>query len=538
MVTVSELLDYDFFNNVDVLTDDVQLLDSPVNSVVMSEVPDIETFVQPGVLVITTAMVYRDKPEELLKLIRSLKRVRSVGLGFKVGRFFDEVPEEVIRYANELNFTILEIPQDMFLVDFVHEALNIIQGTDDLAFSLELQKQISALIFKEASLQTILDRLAAFLGTSLLLVSPYYSYITVSRNGDFDGTTDYIQRIIEAVRDNHIVREVSLGIHVEDIEDKEQYIQVKVLPLSSYQYRNHYLVFLHPEKLSPLISAFTFEQVAVSMSFAIYKERKESETKYAIESEYYRRLLNVDEVLGAKIDKHNLKYGVKNSDFYQVIRLEDRHKDRYEKQPLIYHERLELLSEWFREYRHKYFEDALIYEDIGLGGVYIILQSYVKKLNSLLNNIAGCVQRDLSIEIYFSLGNPYTYISQLSLSYNEANIVYDAVNKHQDFQTVNYLDSNGFYHLFGKVDADSIRYYCQAVLKDLAYPEKEQMIELRNTLKTYLDYQCEISTTAKQLFVHRNTVIYRILKCEEMLGYEVNTPKSSLNLRLAIELSS
>ena len=115
--------------------------------------------------------------------------------------------------------------------------------------------------------------------------------------------------------------------------------------------------------------------------------------------------------------------------------------------------------------------------------------------------------------------------------------MYDELQKRAAHDIVNYLDNNVFYHLFSEVNSDVVKYYCQSVLKELAYPKDKQLIELRNTLKTYLGNQCEISTTAKELFVHRNTVIYRIQKCEKMLEYSVSTPRNSLNIRLALELS-
>ena len=77
----------------------------------------------------------------------------------------------------------------------------------------------------------------------------------------------------------------------------------------------------------------------------------------------------------------------------------------------------------------------------------------------------------------------------------------------------------------------------RSILKDFAYPKDQYNLDLRNTLKVYLDNQCEISNTAKKMFIHRNTVIYRIERCEEVLGMKINTPENSMNLRIALALS-
>ena len=54
---------------------------------------------------------------------------------------------------------------------------------------------------------------------------------------------------------------------------------------------------------------------------------------------------------------------------------------------------------------------------------------------------------------------------------------------------------------------------------------------------TYLDQQCEITKTAEMLFIHRNTVKYRIKKCEELLNNNIDHPEFSLQLRVALFLS-
>ena len=98
-------------------------------------------------------------------------------------------------------------------------------------------------------------------------------------------------------------------------------------------------------------------------------------------------------------------------------------------------------------------------------------------------------------------------------------------------------ENKGVFHLFNNLEYNDVRFFCQTALKDLAYPEEASLIELRKTLHVYLNSQCEIARTAGTLFVHRNTVKYRIQRIEEILGLTVNTPEDSLNLRLALELS-
>ncbi|MER2060475.1 MAG: helix-turn-helix domain-containing protein, partial [Niallia sp.] len=66
--------------------------------------------------------------------------------------------------------------------------------------------------------------------------------------------------------------------------------------------------------------------------------------------------------------------------------------------------------------------------------------------------------------------------------------------------------------------------------------EEEQI--LLNTLSVYLETHCQISETAKRLYVHRNTVIYRLEKCEELLGKSLKDPETTFHLRFAFRIKS
>ena len=69
------------------------------------------------------------------------------------------------------------------------------------------------------------------------------------------------------------------------------------------------------------------------------------------------------------------------------------------------------------------------------------------------------------------------------------------------------------------------------------HQQDEEQI-LLNTLSVYLETHCQISETAKRLYVHRNTVIYRLEKCEELLGKSLKDPETTFHLRFAFRIKS
>jgi len=90
----------------------------------------------------------------------------------------------------------------------------------------------------------------------------------------------------------------------------------------------------------------------------------------------------------------------------------------------------------------------------------------------------------------------------------------------------------------GKKVEKALKALYENTLKSIAYPKTKEEQELVKTIQVYLDAQCEYSETSRKLFVHRNTVKYRIEKTEELLNCSLRDPADSLRIRVALIIGS
>lgn len=67
------------------------------------------------------------------------------------------------------------------------------------------------------------------------------------------------------------------------------------------------------------------------------------------------------------------------------------------------------------------------------------------------------------------------------------------------------------------------------------YDEKNNT-ELCQTVKTFLRQGCRASQTARVMIVHRNTLLYRLQKAQEIGGFDLGDPDDAFLLRLSFEL--
>lgn len=63
--------------------------------------------------------------------------------------------------------------------------------------------------------------------------------------------------------------------------------------------------------------------------------------------------------------------------------------------------------------------------------------------------------------------------------------------------------------------------YCNSVVGVLIESDKKSNTEYMLTVKTYLENNNNLVATANQLFIHRNTLINRIKKIEELIGKDL-----------------
>lgn len=66
--------------------------------------------------------------------------------------------------------------------------------------------------------------------------------------------------------------------------------------------------------------------------------------------------------------------------------------------------------------------------------------------------------------------------------------------------------------------------------------DQENDTEFLKTLDVYLQENANIANTAKRLYVHRNTVKYRIKRIQELLGKDIQEVNVQFNLRLAYKI--
>jgi hypothetical protein len=76
------------------------------------------------------------------------------------------------------------------------------------------------------------------------------------------------------------------------------------------------------------------------------------------------------------------------------------------------------------------------------------------------------------------------------------------------------------------------------LIEHIYVPLSDQAPELLQTLATYLDNGRSLEATARELFVHPNTVRYRLKRVSDIIGWDATGPREALILQCALILGS
>ncbi|MDF2572461.1 MAG: transcriptional regulator, PucR family, partial [Sporomusa sp.] len=181
--------------------------------------------------------------------------------------------------------------------------------------------------------------------------------------------------------------------------------------------------------------------------------------------------------------------------------------------------------------------DALVFSSQKSEKIIVLLQSPAENLESAIAFIRDQMTTYLSVSISCAAGNPVTSLQSVAFSRIEAEEVYHQSRQEGKKAFFRTYYSQDVSELLRFVPQEHARHFCTCVLKSLAYPQQETQAILRQTLQAYLDCQGDIAETARALYIHRNTVKYRITRLNEILDTPISDPSFSLQLRLALLLS-
>lgn len=172
-------------------------------------------------------------------------------------------------------------------------------------------------------------------------------------------------------------------------------------------------------------------------------------------------------------------------------------------------------------------------------GDIIVINKYeenaVRKLENSFNELAMSTNHDDYV-MKVGVGNEYDDLRKIKHSYIEAELAVKSLGSQKDGELIKKYKNIGLYALlYGITNREILINYYTNQLGDIVEKNKKSndVSELK-ILETYLNENCSITETAEKLFMHRNTLKYKINKIEKTLNCDFHNFDDCVRLKIAL----
>ena len=173
---------------------------------------------------------------------------------------------------------------------------------------------------------------------------------------------------------------------------------------------------------------------------------------------------------------------------------------------------------------------------IGEGDVVLIRQmpegTGIKDLNKIASTIEEALRSGGEPTVVVGIGTVATHLRDLAKSYKEAQI---AIEVGKVFDTEKYVinyENLGIGRLIYQLPTTLCEMFLQEVFKKnpIDALDKETLF----TIHKFFENNLNVSETARKLFVHRNTLVYRLEKIKKLTGLDLREFDGAITFKVAL----
>lgn len=510
-----------------------------VQSINIMDAPDFTHFVKPGELLLSNGYFMKDSPELLGELIEYMNRMDCPGIAIKTKRFLLSIPQSVLDVANRLQFPIIEISDvKNSLGEILNQLTSVIleNKSQDLQYALSIHKQFTSTIMNGEGVSQIIETLSHLLSVPVMIIN---HKMQVSESSSFlkqknmQFVMDHIIAVLHTLPILH--NRVSLCM----IHPKlGKFRHIDLFPIHTSRHEG-YIVCLPKVQSSSKVYELTFEEATNVIRMEILNKQAIMQRSRRYKNEYFSDL--IDETITSEhvAFYRGQEYGLKSNGPFLLIAA------KIEVNPnrdtgLHYDENLIVNREDQYELMEQYFsvvsDSPIIFTKNDLFGILIKLQdSNLDKSEFLLllENITTDLYQNAQLCISLGIGNPVTKILDIGLSFREAARALLIGYQMKKKRFIQFYTSNDISYLLRLLPVEKLENFYEETFRSFEVLPDHEKKELLRTLKVFYDNQGQLVDSAKQLFIHRNTLVYRLEKCEKIIGIKLKDPMQSLRFRVA-----
>ncbi len=146
--------------------------------------------------------------------------------------------------------------------------------------------------------------------------------------------------------------------------------------------------------------------------------------------------------------------------------------------------------------------------------------------------IVDMLNSEAMISVEVAYGTIVSELKEVSKSYKEAKMALDVSKIFCEAKTIVSYNSLGIGRLIYQLPVSLCKMFIGEVFGDKALAEIDE--ETLTTIDQFFANNLNVSETSRQLYIHRNTLVYRIEKLEKSTGLDIRTFDDALTFKIAL----
>ena len=533
-------------------------LDNIVQSVNVMEVPDILEWVHPGELLVTTMYPLRDDNAAIETLIPHLAKKGLAGLAVTPSDYMDEFPEIMVKSANELGFPLIELPEKVSFIDIIQPITSEILKlqANELIESEEIHRQFIDLVLSGGTYKdiaqgiaqrvnrptTIVDQFRRVLGEGFIMGLPQVHKVFIR---DEVGGDRYLNDLYQPDLSATMKGSKALFKTVEGTSGSIEHIVFPVIvgPMAL----GEIIVWGRLQEPRKSIDLIAIEHGSTVVALKMMEMRSIAEAEERFRNEILEGLLSpIPDERERAIQLSN-DVGSRLVPPYTVIFIGPDSPDgtTLTKVQSIEKRNIESSLHLSERYIRAIEPDASFwYQGPRL---VVFLPISTSKLDESRKDLISDLQ--MICDRIRDENNPYTVsmgISPAVFDLDDFRLGYECARQSleigsplqtKDTCRITHYEDLGLFRIVSIAESlTSLERFCLDAIGPLLDYDKENDTDLASTLRTFLEQNQNSTKTAKILFIHYNTLRYRLDRINAILGDVLDNPQHRLEIELALQL--
>lgn len=489
-----------------VLTGDAEV-GRPVRWVHSSELEDPTPWLKGGELILTTGMGLGDTAAKQRAYVKRLVGAGVAGLGIGLGFGHDKTPRALVTEATKHGFPLFEVPYPVPFIAITEAVFTrlLAEQYDTLQRAVDAEHVLTRAVLEGTGLQGIADSLAAELkGWALLLDLHGLPLAATGR-----AASARQERVWDEVRTSR----PEGGSFSLTLVDRGHHVWVQ--PVGAQGRVEAFLAVGKPEQPSQLdriVAGHALSLFAIELA----KTRAVADAERRLQGDFFDQLA-LGELSAAEAARGLTRFGFTRDAQVVVISLETANGR-------VDPDRLALAVTDLRSREGGGFLVSA-HDD----GVRVLLPSEpAPDLAGLAKQIGHTAEAELRAGAGSAV--PATDVGR---SLREARYALQ-VCRLEGWPAAGFEDLGTYRLLLSMADPDALRAFADALLAPLDAYDRDQHGDLLTSLQAFLQHNARWETAARELYVHRHTLRYRMRKVEELTGRDLTSSFDRMEFWLAL----